>query len=47
MTNLLLGHKLDQITVALVQARVFKLLDGKSLQAVAEQIELDPFLVER
>lgn len=47
MSNLLLSHKLDQIPVILIQPRVFKLLSGESLQAVAEQVELDPFLIKR
>jgi hypothetical protein len=46
MTNLLLGHELDQVAVVRVQASRLELGIRKALESIAEQVEFDPLLVE-
>lgn len=47
MPDLLVCHELDEESVISVDAGGLKLLHGELGQAVVEQIELDPFLVQR
>jgi hypothetical protein len=46
MTDLLLGHELDQVTIIRVQAGCLELGIRETLQSIAEQVEFNPLLVE-
>ena len=46
MSSLLVCHELEQTTLVGVDAGVFKLCHGECLQAIVEEIKLDPLLIE-
>ena len=47
MSNLLLFHELQKVTVVGVESRCVEVGITKPLQSGVQQVELDPFLVER
>lgn len=46
MSNLLVGHELDQVHISVAEARLLELLLAELRQSVVEEVEFDQLLVQ-